>query len=53
MQQENVLTELYTHTTTNAPDVPSAKCTRQFLEACNLIFERGLLHHGGPSNMKY
>ena len=42
-----MLTELHTHTTTNAPDVPSTKCTLQFLEACNLMFERGLLHHSG------
>lgn len=45
MQQEQVLTELV-HYTSQSPtpiDAQSVGKTRQYLEGCNLLFERGLL----------
>lgn len=47
VQQEQVITELYSHTKSNPQplDVDSTRCTLQYLEACNRIFERGFLSH--------
>lgn len=46
-QQEEVLTEIFSHTTSIPPpaDVDSAQCTLRYLESCNKIFEKGLLSH--------
>lgn len=47
LQQEEVLSELYgySHQTPAPRDSNSAKVTLHYLEACNKIFERGLLSH--------
>ncbi|XP_065905179.1 uncharacterized protein [Dysidea avara] len=47
MQQELVMSELHHYLTSDpAPDdVASVKYTLQYLEACNKIFEKGLLSH--------
>ena len=47
LQQEEVLSELYSysHQTPAPRDSVSAKLTLHYLEACNKLFERGLLSH--------
>ena len=42
-----MLTENFSHTKSIPlpADVDSAHCTLRYLEACNLIFEKGLLSH--------
>ena len=46
-QQEHVLTELFHYVSQSPPpsDTPNVKCTLHYLEACNKLFERGLLSH--------
>ena len=47
LQQQEVLSELYSycHQTPTPRDSFSAKLTLSYLEACNKVFERGLLSH--------
>ena len=47
LQQEQVLTELYSHIHQDPPpaDVEAVVETHRFLQACNLLFERGFLSH--------
>lgn len=47
LQQQNVLSELYhyVHQTPTPEDSFSAMTTLSYLEACNKIFEQGLLSH--------
>ena len=47
LQQEQVLTELYSLIPQNPspPDVATTIETHKYLEACNLIFEKGFLCH--------
>ena len=44
-QQEHVLTELFEYTTREPPppDRPSVQQTLAYLQACNSIFERGII----------
>ena len=46
-QQEEVLTEIFSHISTISPpvDCDSARYTLKYLESCSLIFEKGLLSH--------
>ena len=43
-----MLTELYDHLSKVPPesDAPAVNSTHEYLSACNLLFERGLLSHG-------
>ena len=47
IQQENVLTELYSYVNQIPPpaDAPSVKCTLKYLTACSQLFEQGFLSH--------
>jgi len=47
LQQEQVLTELYSYIHQDPPpaDVNTVVETHNFLEACNLLFEKGFLSH--------
>ena len=42
-----MLSELFSYTKSDPPpdDVDSTQCTLRYLEACNQLFERGLLSH--------
>ena len=42
-----MLTELNSYISQHPPppDAPSVRCTFQYLSACNLLFEQGLLSH--------
>lgn len=53
MQQEQVLTELYSHIHQDPPpaDVDATVETHKFLEACSLLFEKGFLSHEKVSSM--
>ena len=52
MQQKDVLTELYTYISSDPKpaDVKETECTLRYLEACNLLFEKGLLSHNKVSS---
>ena len=47
LQQEQVLTELYSHIYQDPPpaDVDAIAEAHKFLEACNLLFEKRFLSH--------
>lgn len=53
-QQEQVLTELYSHLNqdTPPPDAPSVNCTFRYLTACNFMFEKGFLSHSKVSSQE-
>ena len=53
LQQEQVLTELYSHIHQDSPpaDADTTAETHKFLEACNLLFEKGFLSHEKVSSM--
>jgi len=53
LQQEQVLTELYSyiHQDPSPPDVATTIEAHRYLEACNLIFERGFLCHEKVTGM--
>ena len=52
MQQKDVLTELHTYISSDPKpaDVKETECTLRYLEACNLLFEKGLLSHDKVSS---
>ena len=52
MQQKDVLTELYSYISSDPkpPDLKQTECTLKYLEACNLLFENGLLSHNKVSS---
>ena len=54
VQQEHVLTELYSYVDQNPPpsDAPSVKCTLKYLTACNQLFEQRFLSHKRVSSME-
>ena len=47
LQQESVLSEMYQyiHSDPVPSDAASVQSTLKYLEACNLLFERGFLSH--------
>ena len=45
MQQDKVLTELADYLATSHPDNANVKASRDYLAACNLLFEKGTLSH--------
>ena len=53
LQQEQVLKELYSHIHQDLPpaDVDATAEAHKFLEACNLLFEKGFLSHEKVSSM--
>lgn len=48
-----MLTELFSYTKSDPPptDVDSTRCTLQYLESCNLLFEKGFLSHERVQNV--
>lgn len=54
MQQKDVLTELYTYISSDPKpcDVKETECTLKYLEACHLLFEKGLLSHNKVSSQE-
>ena len=53
LQQDQELTELHSYIHQNPPpaDVDTTVETHKFLEACNLVFEKGFLSHEKVSSM--
>ena len=52
MQQKDVLTELYSYISSDPkpPGMKETECTLKYLEACNLLFEKGFLSHNKVSS---
>jgi len=54
LQQELVMSEIYQYITTDPvpDDAASVRCTLDYLEACNLLFEKGFLSHSKVWDMQ-
>jgi hypothetical protein len=52
VQQKDVLTEIYSYISSDPkpPDSNETECALKYLEACNLLFEKGFLSHNKVSS---